>query len=520
MIQVNTPQKPASSATGAGNGATVQAFLPAPELRHAVPSKYNIIVRLNRGKALAYNGMYGSFAVWSEEDLAAYDRFVATDNLALNTPGLKEFLELGYMTSSDNDEIGTLRKSYEDRRYRQSKMMFTIAPTLGCNFGCSYCFQGLDKPITRMTKDVQDAYIKFLEHDLPHVRQLSIVWYGGEPLMGKQIIYDLSDRMIALCKRLGVTYNPAFIVTNGYSLNGKTAQELTKRNVATAQITIDGPAYMHDKRRHLTTGKPTFDRIIKNMHEVLRTTKMRIGVRVNVAEVNKRESFELIDDLADRGFGLYKNFSMYFAPIEAITSECSGCKDESLGKIAWGETELELRRYAIERGLAAVQKPPTFMGICQAVLPRGLLLNPDGDLHKCWDTVMHKEQSVGTIFEPEKVVFNANYQKWLQWTPFDNPVCASCKILPNCAGFCAFKTVHADRTHGEAGALPCPSWKFNIAEHLFMRAEKLGLVRQADWREDQGTVAAGHTGVRHSLDSMGEAARKLRAIPVRLAATA
>ncbi|SVD18243.1 uncharacterized protein METZ01_LOCUS371097, partial [marine metagenome] len=61
------------------------------------------------------------------------------------------------------------------------------------------------------------------------------------------------------------------------------------------------------------------------------------------------------------------------------------------------------------------------------------------------------------------------------------PICNNCKILPNCAGACAYKFVHNDKLRGEAAALPCPSWKYNINERLFLRAEKLGMVKKEDW---------------------------------------
>jgi uncharacterized protein len=65
--------------------------------------------------------------------------------------------------------------------------------------------------------------------------------------------------------------------------------------------------------------------------------------------------------------------------------------------------------------------------------------------------------------------------------------------------------VHAERTLGEGGSLPCPSWKFNMAERLFLRAEKMGLVKAEDWVKEAGDDQPMTTGQRHTFESMQKA---------------
>lgn len=47
----------------------------------------------------------------------------------------------------------------------------------------------------------------------------------------------------------------ASIVTNGYLLTEKVAKQLKKLNIENVQITLDGPAYIHNKRRYLKASK-------------------------------------------------------------------------------------------------------------------------------------------------------------------------------------------------------------------------------------------------------------------------
>jgi uncharacterized protein len=71
--------------------------------------------------------------------------------------------------------------------------------------------------------------------------------------------------------------------------------------------------------------------------------------------------------------------------------------------------------------------------------------------------------------------------RWLKWTPFVNETCKNCKLLPNCAGACAYKFVHTGAQRGEAAVLPCPSWKYNMKERLVLRAVGMNMITRDDY---------------------------------------
>ena len=139
-------------------------------------------------------------------------------------------------------------------------------------------------------------------------------------------------------------------------------------------------------------------------------------------------------------------------------------------------------RYAFERGLADLPYPPSFMGICSALRPFDFIVVPNGDVHKCWDTVSFPEKKIGSVFDLDALFAKPSqaHREWDQFNPFDNATCRSCKILPNCASFCAHKFVNADETLGEA-SLPCPSLKYSINEKIVLRAEKEGYITKDDY---------------------------------------
>ena len=103
----------------------------------------------------------------------------------------------GFLRKSDTDELEELRSDYNRERYDHSRMVLTIAPTLACNFGCDYCFQGAKKPSGAMAEDVQDAVAELVTLVAGSIRRLGVSWYGGEPLLARSVIEHLSDRLIA-----------------------------------------------------------------------------------------------------------------------------------------------------------------------------------------------------------------------------------------------------------------------------------------------------------------------------------
>jgi uncharacterized protein len=450
---------------------------------HAVPSRFNCLVPLKNGQTLAYNSFYGSFAKWKEEELSFYQR-IDRETLGLDHPGILDFLSGGFVVSSGHNEHFRLERYYRSTRFNPAVMNLTLVPTLGCNFACDYCFQGQAKPKGFMSQDVQDAVIEHLKKHAPTLKRLQVCWYGGEPtLAAGDFIDTLSDRMMEICRESKISYN-AFMVTNGFLYDPDTAKRLLSKRVNTVQVTLDGPAEYHDSRRCLVSGGPTYERIIENLTGIVNTLPVTIMIRVNIDERNRDFVKTLIDDLAARGLGGKQKFRMYFAPVRASTEGCHSCSDVTMLNAEYGRLEAGLYRYAIEKGLSSLPQPPMLLGNCQAVRPRGMIVLPDGDLHKCWDTVGEPSLRAGSIFDLDGFVNGGVHLQWMSWTPFANETCKACSILPSCVGFCAYKHLHNNLTRGEAASVPCPSWKFNINERLFLRAEKKGVVTRDLWDEE------------------------------------
>jgi uncharacterized protein len=444
------------------------------------PSRYTILIPLKSGKALAYNSGTLALAIWDERDLELFEQCKKGEIFYINKE-IQPFISGGYVVHESVNELELMQSRYNAHRFNTEHLSITIAPGMGCNFSCHYCFQGQDKPHNAMKMDVQDAIIKFFEERLmAGTKSLSVTWYGGEPLIHTPIIIDLSKRIIDLCHTFKAKYS-SMAVSNGYKLTPEVAKELFSLGVHTTQITIDGPEDIHNQSRTLMSGGGSFERVVKNMDDVTKETDMGISIRVNIDHMNKDYIKHLIDDLVSKGIHHRKRLSMYFAPVEALTDGCSSCSKSTMLKKQFGDLEAELMLYASQKGLGTVRKGTQFLGSCVTTRPYGVVILPEGTLYKCWDTVMDKRYSVGSIFETEKLTENALYQRYNSWSPFQYENCRNCKVMPVCAGFCPYKFIHTEHTHDEAGSLPCPSIKFNINERMFKSAVERGLLSPEEW---------------------------------------
>jgi len=202
-----------------------------------------------------------------------------------------------------------LEHIYFSRRARNDVLSLWLSLTSICNMACPYCYLS-KKPGRRMSNEEAEAIIKFVENKFrenKNLSNLSIVYFGGEPLLNKQILMKLHMFFCELTKRMNVSYFPA-IITNGTLLDSTMIQELKDiekgYNVAIKfQITIDGTKEIHDRRRPLKNGEGSFDIIYSNFINLTKSidnmgsVTLRSNLDYNSIEGVKMLFYRLKEDL-------------------------------------------------------------------------------------------------------------------------------------------------------------------------------------------------------------------------------
>jgi uncharacterized protein len=139
--------------------------------------------------------------------------------------------------------------------------------------------------------------VNFLIKHRGNNKHLNITFFGGEPLLNYDVILEVLDYTEKLEKGNDIKFN-FNLTTNGILLDRGKYERIKDR--IGIMISLDGTKELHDTNRKTKDGRPTWDRIMKNLSE-LKEYVDRISVRVTIS----REDADLIsiyNTLANIGF--------------------------------------------------------------------------------------------------------------------------------------------------------------------------------------------------------------------------
>ena len=439
----------------------------ARETVYAV-SQFNVFVpTLNEDAILCFNTFSGAFLPVCVEDFEALGGAIAQVEDEGHLDGTESaiialLVENGFLIPQGFDERAALKQRYFDGRRDEAGLNLTIAPTVSCNFACSYCFE--EHPKRHMSEADIEAIAGHVETALQPGEPLSVTWFGGEPLAQFKTLKAIDARLETICRAKGSRYSQS-IITNGSLLSeDKIAYFAGREGFSSAQITLDGPADIHDQRRTTSAGGGTFEKILDNIKAV--DGRFFISLRVNLDRRNVLRTTELIDLIAEHGLGHY--VGPYFGHVTDYNDSVDGLSDHCLSRSEFAEAEIKLGFYMIQRGLKpALGLPqPSAHSLCVADAPGGAVLSPGGLVFSCWNETAFPEQAASGSLGDNGLERSAQQSKkaerWKAYDPFTHAECQSCKVQPLCQGGCLWEAEKAPKD----GPGPCSPLRNNLADRL------------------------------------------------------
>ena len=464
-------------------------------------SLFNHFFPWGAGQYLAYNARTGAMAVMTADNYAIYQKLTGqtADPSAGDltpgeltpgdltpgdltpgelTPGEQELLrqlEYGqFVYLADNAELQWTTFSHRKARFDPTSLGLVIAPTMACNMSCTYCFE--ENKTGRMLPTVVESIITFIEERAPKLKDLQVTWYGGEPLLGMDIIEDLTESILDLAGEYRFPCGFSMI-TNGYLLTKETTDRLVALKVSNLQVTLDGPSRIHDAKRPLKNGKGTYATILNNLSYA--SVHIPISMRINI---DKSSSPEIITELLAelKAEGLEGKVRIFVGLLEPATRACANISENCYETVDFSPVELEYYKLFSEAGFAIDKLPSPIVTFCYAQMANSFLVDSDGDLYRCFNYAGDKSKSMGNIRNPLDYQ-HPEFTKLFQFDPFEDTECRQCNILPLCMGGCPAKRNDRKLPRHQV----CDSWKYNLQPMLELIARSR--IREQEQRAVQAT---------------------------------
>lgn len=302
-------------------------------------------------------------------------------------PDFLKLCERGFFVPEETDERAN-RKFVIYKNVFDSRLRLLIDTTTSCNFRCKYCADAFEKDEI-MPIEIQSNIIEFVRKNIGRYTGVSIDWFGGEPLVGLDVIKYISNDLIEICHRARKPYS-ATITTNGYLLSPNNIEELLRLKILTYTVTVDGLKETHDKLRVLADGSGSYDVIINNL-KYIRDKIINPFVCINIRTNITKEIFDKIEEYylyMDEQFGNDPRFNQLFR----VASDWGGTRVASIKDSLVRPSILNDVYEKIARITNGFQCKGNILNLnvggmsCKSTKMNRYAISIDGDVSKCENT--------------------------------------------------------------------------------------------------------------------------------------
>lgn len=386
-------------------------------------SKYNHYKKTN-GEVIIYNSLSDKLDRVTEKEFA--DLTETANVQSVSDELFNRLYKKDMLVHKNLDETSKTMHRYNKATFSK-QLHIVLIVTTDCNFSCSYCYQDYEKMYINNT--FIETFSKFIEKHIDKYDGVYIEWFGGEPLLMRKKVIELSTLIQEICKKNKVPYIGT-ITTNGFYLDEKTALNLIKAGIKFFQVTLDGDEPSHNELRKSKNGKGSYNRITTNLINIKQNLPshlfFRIGVRNNVSKFNiNNTSFPFFKEYLDGD----KRFLYFQYPIKNWGgTNIINIKEDLLND----DTDL------IDTDKGSNFSRPYSRRLCYVSKSNGLAITPDLKVYKC-------HHFIGSYYIPRLNLMNlygeiskdgiltSNEGAEVDWTYINvGEECKKCCFLPNC----------------------------------------------------------------------------------------
>ena len=141
--------------------------------------------------------------------------------------------------------------------------LLVVQPTPFCNLDCSYCYLPDRQNTKKITLDILETAFRWVFSSGLVRAPFTLLWHAGEPIVLPAAFYEQATQLLERCNDSG------FAVTQSFQTNATLLDEswcdFVRRREVHVGVSVDGPAFLHDRHRHTRSGAGTLDRVLRGM---------------------------------------------------------------------------------------------------------------------------------------------------------------------------------------------------------------------------------------------------------------
>lgn len=349
-------------------------------------------------------------------------------------------------------------------------MEYIIHLTEKCNLNCTYCYEN------KKNKEISFESIKgLIDYEISRKQSYSIiVFYGGEPLLQKDMIRDTIDYINTKKSKTNFYYG---ITTNGTLLDEEFIKYMKNNKFIYVAYSIDGMEETQNLNRKTADGKGTFDIVEKNAKKLLElydgAISMSVITRNNLSQLHKNVGY-----LIETGF---KSINLLFDYTQDWQDEDLDEIRKQFNKIAEIYADKILKEDDVEIPLID-DKIKTYIKSgydCKKDCELGMKninVGTDGNFYPCMQFVNNKDFIIGNCKDGIDIKARANL---IKNSNKENEVCQNCSIRKRCKHTCACRNYVITNNVNELSPIICETEKILIevsdkmAEKLYRKNSKM-----------------------------------------------
>ncbi|MFZ5591508.1 MAG: thioether cross-link-forming SCIFF peptide maturase [Bacillota bacterium] len=347
-----------------------------------------------------------------------------------------------------------------------------------CNLACRYCFAGQGAyggPAGLMSAAVGRRAIDFLLSAAGSRRHVEVDFFGGEPLLNKQVMYELVQYGRQQAQKMGKQIKFT-LTTNALLLDQATAEFLNQQEMSVV-LSHDGRPAVHDRMRPFPAGGGSAELVLEKIHHFLSSRNYQnYYVRGTYTALNTDFAADVIY-LIEQGFA-----EVSVEPVVAPPLQPYALREEHLPELKQ-QYEI-LTRYLLQRYRQG--RPVNFFhfnidlegGPCLAKRLTGcaagveyLAVAPDGALYPCHQFAGREEYRLGDVWQG---VQNQNLvETFRQAHIYHKPHCQECWARHYCSGGCHASAVNYGGHILSPYPLGCELARKRLECALYLKAQQL-----------------------------------------------